>query len=109
MGYAAAPKGRLLVDAGAARAITVGKRSLLAVGVSAVEGGFGPGEVVEIADPSGRVIARGLAGYASEELDAIKGLPLSAIAARLGADRAHPAVHRDELVTQARGRRPGGG
>jgi glutamate 5-kinase len=106
LGYAAQMKGRLVVDDGAARAITGGKKSLLAVGVVAVEGSFGVGEPVEIADRSGLVVARGLAQFTAAELQRVKGMTVDQVAAVLGADRAVPAVHRDELVTQARSRRP---
>jgi glutamate 5-kinase len=106
LGYAAETRGSLRVDEGAARAVTAGKKSLLAVGVTGVEGDFGPGEPVEIVDPDGRVIARGLAGYGSEEMSRVAGLPLAAIGRLLGPDRAVEAVHRDELVTHARARRP---
>jgi glutamate 5-kinase len=106
LGYAAQTRGRLRVDAGAARAVTTGKKSLLAVGVVAVDGDFGPGEPVEITDPNGRVIARGLAGYGAEDMAAVAGLTLAEIAEMLGADRALEAVHRDELAPHARSRRP---
>ncbi|MDR1151614.1 MAG: glutamate 5-kinase [Bifidobacteriaceae bacterium] len=106
LGYAAKTRGRLRVDAGAARAVTAGKKSLLAVGVVGVEGDFGPGEPVEIVDPSGRVIARGLAGYGAEDMAGVAGMTLAEIAATLGPDRAVEAVHRDELAPQAHFRRP---
>jgi glutamate 5-kinase len=106
LGYAAEPKGRIEVDAGAARAVIVGKKSLLAVGVSGVGGQFEPGDVVEIAGPDGRMIARGLAGYSAADLEAVRGLSITEIAGQLGAERAVEAVHRDEMAIHARGRRP---
>ncbi|MDR1186450.1 MAG: glutamate 5-kinase [Bifidobacteriaceae bacterium] len=108
LGYAATMKGNLTVDDGAARAITNGKKSLLAVGVTAVDGDFAAGDPVEIRSTDGRVLARGLAGFSALELDRVKGLGQDEIAARLGPGLARPAVHRDELVTQARSRRPNG-
>ncbi|MDR1825682.1 MAG: glutamate 5-kinase [Bifidobacteriaceae bacterium] len=106
LGYAAQMKGHLVVDDGAVRAITSGKKSLLAVGVVGFAGEFGVGEPVEIRSLAGRVVARGLSGFTSAELAQVKGLSEDQIAAVLGADRAVPAVHRDELVTQAGSRRP---
>jgi glutamate 5-kinase len=106
LGYAAQMRGRLVVDAGAAGAITKGKKSLLPAGVVKVAGSFGAGEPVEIADETGAVLARGLAGYPAADLDAVKGKTLDAIGELLGAERAVPAVHRDELVVQAADRRP---
>ncbi|MDR1441462.1 MAG: glutamate 5-kinase [Bifidobacteriaceae bacterium] len=107
LGYAASMRGTVTVDDGAARAITNGKKSLLAVGVTAVEGDFAAGEPVEIRSAAGEVLARGLAGFSAAELGRVKGLSQDEIAAQLGPERAQPAVHRDELVTQARSRRPG--
>ncbi|MDR0432407.1 MAG: glutamate 5-kinase [Bifidobacteriaceae bacterium] len=106
LGYAAQTRGRLMVDAGAARAVVAGKSSLLAVGVVGVEGEFGPGEPVEVLDPTGRTIARGLAGYSSQDMRRIAGMSLHQIAQTLGAERAVEAIHRDELVHHARSRRP---
>jgi glutamate 5-kinase len=106
LGYAAKMRGRLTVDVGAAKAITKGKKSLLPVGVVAVSGDFGVGEPVEIVDPQGVTVARGLSGFTSDELRKIVGLSEAEVAAKLGSERAVPAVHRDELVTQARARRP---
>jgi len=106
LGYAAKMRGRLVIDDGAALAITKGKKSLLAVGVKQVEGEFGTGEPVEITGLDGKVLARGLAGYSAEEFKRIIGWDMSRIEAELGADRAVPAVHRDELVVQAHARRP---
>ncbi|MCL1897736.1 MAG: glutamate 5-kinase [Micrococcales bacterium] len=106
LGYAAKMNGRITVDQGAARAITDGKRSLLPVGVISVEGQFSAGDPIEIADAAGTVLARGLAGHSVQELDRIKGWDLSTIETELGEDQAVPAVHRDEMVTQARSRRP---
>ena len=60
--------GTVRIDDGAARAITTGNASLLAVGVTAVVGAFRVGDGVEIADAADRVIARGIAGVDSEGL-----------------------------------------
>jgi glutamate 5-kinase len=106
LGYAAQPRGKIMVDWGASKAVTKGKKSLLPVGVTEVTGNFGPGDVVEVVDPNGKMIARGLIGYSATELRAVQGLALPVIATILGADRAVEAIHRDELVTHARARRP---
>jgi glutamate 5-kinase len=106
LGYAAALRGTLTVDDGAARAITEGKKSLLAVGVTAVSGDFEIGDPVAIESADGQVLARGLAGFDAADLDRVKGLSQPEITAALGPEAARPAVHRDELATQARARRP---
>jgi glutamate 5-kinase len=70
LAYAAGVRGRVVVDAGAQRAITAGKASLLNSGVVRVEREFGPMDVVSIRDTEGREFARGIAAYASEERNA---------------------------------------
>ena len=67
--YAADVRGRVVVDAGAHRAITEGKASLLASGVVRVEHHFAPEDVVAIVDSEGREFARGIAKCASEEAE----------------------------------------
>jgi glutamate 5-kinase len=67
--YAADVRGKIVVDAGAHRAITQGKASLLASGIVRVETHFAPLDVVSILDSSGREFARGIANCASEEAE----------------------------------------
>jgi glutamate 5-kinase len=66
LAYAAGVRGRVVVDAGAQRAITCGKASLLSTGVVRVEKPFGPMDVVSIANVDGKEFARGIANCASE-------------------------------------------
>jgi glutamate 5-kinase len=67
--YAANVRGRVVVDAGAHRAITQGKASLLASGIVRVENRFASMDVVSIVDCDGREFARGIAKCASEEAE----------------------------------------
>ncbi len=92
------PVGRVTVDAGAVQAILSGGKSLLPRGVTQVSGKFERGSVVGIAGPDGRTIAHGLTYYNHAELDRIKGLKTSEIAAALGEKRVDEVVHRDNLV-----------
>ncbi|HTX13658.1 MAG TPA: glutamate 5-kinase [Candidatus Baltobacteraceae bacterium] len=94
--YAADVRGRVVVDAGAHRAITQGKASLLASGIVRVENHFAPMDVVSIVDSEGREFARGIANCASE--DAQKGS--GSKAGRAGRDAAPSAVlvTRDNIV-----------
>ncbi|PFG20116.1 glutamate 5-kinase [Serinibacter salmoneus] len=96
LAHAASTRGSLMLDDGAVAAITDGKRSLLAAGVVDVSGTFDPGDPVELLTPTGSVVARGLAGYGSEELPERLGLSSGVLRERFGADR--PVVHRDDLV-----------
>jgi glutamate 5-kinase len=66
LAYAAGVRGRVIVDAGAQRAITRGKASLLSSGVVRIEKPFGPMDVVSIANVNGNEFARGIANYSSE-------------------------------------------
>ncbi len=91
------PQGALTVDAGAARALTRGK-SLLPAGVIAVEGRFGRGDPVLVRGPDGRLIARGLSAYASEEAARIAGHRSEAIETILGWRGRDELIHRDDLA-----------
>ncbi len=89
--------GSLRVDAGAARALLNGS-SLLPVGVIQVGGIFERGDPVRILDASGREVARGLANYASTDLERIRGEKSEAIAQILGFDYGEEVVHRNHMV-----------
>ncbi|WP_164007571.1 glutamate 5-kinase [Pyxidicoccus trucidator] len=96
--HALRPRGRITVDAGAREAIVTGKRSLLPSGVRGVEGDFGRGDPVDLADASGAVFARGLAAYDANELRRIAGRRTTDIEAVLGYRYLDEAVHRDDLA-----------
>ena len=90
-------KGRVLVDAGAARALGDG-RSLLAAGATAVEGRFARGDVVEVVGPDGALIARGLVEYDAGDAAKIVGRRSEAQAEILGYAPRGALVHRDHMV-----------
>lgn len=96
-GFTARPKGVFRLDAGARQAVLEGK-SLLPIGVTAVEGEFGKGAVVSITDPEGVEIARGLSNYSSADAQRIRGLHTERIVAVLGGVPYPELVHRDNLV-----------
>lgn len=100
-----APEGQLTVDGGAARAILCEGGSLLAVGVTAVEGAFERGATVGIVDARGREVARGVANYGAPEAALILGLHSDEIEERLGYAYGPEVVHRDNLVVLSRRRR----
>ncbi len=91
------PAGRLVVDAGAARALA-GGRSLLPAGVRAVEGTFERGDPVLIQSAAGQVLARGLTAYASADAARIAGHRSEEIEALLGWRGRDEMVHRDDMV-----------
>jgi glutamate 5-kinase len=90
--------GRLTLDAGAVKALTAGGRSLLAIGVAAVEGEFDRGEVVSVIAPDGREIARGLVNYGAGETAKLLGKPSAEIESILGYVAEPELIHRDNLV-----------
>lgn len=91
-------QGRLRIDAGAVRALRDGNRSLLAVGITGVEGRFRRGDVVTCLDPDGHEVARGLVNYPAEESRRIKGQPSRMIESILGYVAEPEVIDRDNLV-----------
>jgi len=91
-------QGRLVIDAGAIRALRDSGRSLLPVGVRSVEGRFQRGEMVACVDESGNEVARGLVNYNSEDAVKLAGHPSSQIASILGYIDEPELLHRDNLV-----------
>ena len=94
---AARAAGKILVDAGAAKALTEGGKSLLPSGISVVEGKFSAGATVAIIT-AGREIARGLTNYSSDQIEKIKGLKSSQIAKVLGHKPYDEVVHRNNMT-----------
>lgn len=92
------PAGKLYLDQGAVRAISEGGKSLLAAGITEVEGEFQRQDAVQLCDRTGREIARGLVNYSSPELQKIQGLHSDAISTVLGYESPETVVHRDNLV-----------
>ena len=98
MAFATQPRGRVLVDAGAERAVREAGRSLLAAGVVGVEGSFDAGDAVEVAGPEGRAFARGITNYSSRELPSLAGRTSAELLAMTGGPYDREVIHRDELV-----------
>ncbi len=98
IGYTAQPRGWLIVDDGACRAVETQGRSLLAIGVVEVGGSFAKGDIVSLRDRRQREFARGLCNYAASEVDRIKGLKTDAIGAALGHCPYQEVIHRDNMA-----------
>lgn len=96
--FGRAPKGAVRIDDGARDALLTKGRSLLAAGITAVEGDFDVGEAVSVKDSTGRDVARGLINYSYSEVDAIKGRKSAEIAGVLGYKDFDEVIHRDNLV-----------
>src|SRR3954470_5967247 len=91
-------RGGVVVDEGAAKALTERNTSLLPAGVREVRGAFERGETVEILSADARRIACGITNYSSEEMEQIRGAKSAQIATILGYVYGAEAVHRDNLV-----------
>jgi glutamate 5-kinase len=96
--HATEAKGRLTLDAGAVRAIRHRRASLLPAGVIAVEGEFVIGDPVDLVDPDGVIVARGLVSYDATEVPTLLGRSTRELAASLGDSYERELVHRDALV-----------
>lgn len=91
-------RGSLTLDDGAVRVLREQGSSLLAVGVSGLEGDFSRGEAVVCLDHSGREVARGLVNYDAQETARIMGQPSHSIESILGYVDEEELIHRDNLV-----------
>jgi glutamate 5-kinase len=92
------PTGKLYLDKGAVAAIAKSGKSLLAAGITSIEGDFRSSDAVQLCDSSGSEIARGLVNYSSTELKQIRGRQSDEIPSILGYSGAETVVHRDNLV-----------
>jgi len=102
IGLTVKPRGRLILDAGARKAVELQGRSLLAAGVVEVEGTFNKGDVVALRGPDGVEFARGLCNYSADEMHRIRGLKTRRIAEVLGQCPYDEIIHRDNMVVTTR-------
>ncbi len=91
-------RGSVTVDHGAEQALLKQGKSLLGVGITAVQGDFSRGEIVAIVNEQGNEIAKGIVNYNSSDLDKIKGHPSEAINSILGFRLERHAIHRDNMA-----------
>jgi glutamate 5-kinase len=94
LGYAADSSGRLHLDAGAVAAVLQRRRSLLAAGITGADGEFEAGDVVELLDPAGLVVARGVVAFDVAEMPALLGRSSH----ELTPEQRREVVHADDLV-----------
>ena len=98
LAHATSGQGTLTLDDGAVRAVVERRASLLAAGITGVAGGFVAGDAVDLLDPSGRLVARGLVNFDADELPALLGRSTSELKVALGAAYEREVIHRDDLV-----------
>ncbi|HEX6486600.1 MAG TPA: glutamate 5-kinase [Nocardioidaceae bacterium] len=98
LAHATEPKGSLVLDDGAVRAVVERRASLLPAGITGVIGSFVGGDPVDLVDAQGVAVARGLVNYDSDELPALVGRSTRDLAKELGSSYEREVVHRDDLV-----------
>ena len=98
LAHMAVSRGRIMIDDGAVEAITVRRRSLLPAGLIGVTGTFESGDVVEIVNSQGTVVARGLTNYSVAELPAMVGKSTQQLREELGPEYDRVVVHTDDTV-----------
>ena len=91
------PKGEVIIDDGAKKALTNGK-SLLAAGIKKVLGKFNKGDHVKILDNKRKEVARGLSSFSSEEINKIMGYHSNEIQKIIGYVSKSEVVHKDDMV-----------
>jgi glutamate 5-kinase len=98
IGFNVRPRGHLVLDPGARRAVECEGRSLLPIGIVDVVGRFTKADIVALRDQEGVEFARGLTNYTADEVRKIKGLKTSDITAALGYCPYQEVIHRDNMV-----------
>jgi glutamate 5-kinase len=97
--YTLRPRGTVLVDAGAEKALRAGKSSLLPVGVVGVRGEFNVGDAVRLVGPTGEEIGRGLTRLGALDVSRAAGKPVEELALAFGGSAKElVVVHKDDLV-----------
>lgn len=102
LAFSTRPAGSLILDDGAKNALLKKGKSLLSSGITGIEGNFDSGDAVSCVGVNGKVIARGIVNYSSEEIKRIKGLKTTEIEKVLGYKYFDEVIHRDNLVIQER-------
>jgi len=92
------PRGKLLLDDGARRALVERGKSLLPSGISGVDGSFERGDAVRLCALDGTEFAKGVINYSQPELIRIMGKKSAEIESILGYKYGNEVVHRDNLV-----------
>ncbi|MDO5503118.1 MAG: glutamate 5-kinase [Actinomycetia bacterium] len=98
LAHATTARGRLIIDAGAVRALIERRTSLLPAGITDVQGRFVEGDPVDVCDEAGSIVARGLVNYSAAELPRLLGRSTRELARELGPAYEREVIHRDHLV-----------
>jgi glutamate 5-kinase len=96
--FTKSPKGEIVIDAGAEKAIVENGKSLLPSGVKGVAGRFRLGNSVKLISESGKEIAVGMVNYDAGDIQKIMGAKTSEIESLLGFKHDDEIIHRDNLI-----------
>jgi glutamate 5-kinase len=99
--YSLKPKGAIVIDDGAVRAILKNGKSLLPSGIIEVKNDFGVGAAIEFQNPHNESLGIGLVNYSSDDIEKIKGLKSNRIKQVLGHKSYDEVIHRDNLAITA--------
>ena len=91
-------QGSILLDSGAVQALLHKGASMLAKGITAVQGQFDKGDAIWLCDSSGKQLAKGICQYSATELQLIKGVHSQQISDILGCCPSEEVVHRDDIA-----------
>lgn len=92
------PTGSITIDEGAVKAIRIGKKSLLASGITGITGDFNMGDIVEITESARKKVGKGIVNYSSDELVLIKGKKSGEIKKIIGDNLFQEVINRDDLI-----------
>jgi glutamate 5-kinase len=92
------PRGKVVIDDGAKKALLEKGKSLLPSGIISVEGDFDLGDPVCCVGRDGTILAKGIVNFSSAEINKIKGLKSSQISQVLGHKDYDEVIHRDNLA-----------
>ncbi len=98
LAHATEPRGTVVLDDGAVRAVVERRASLLAAGITGATGRFVAGDPVDLVGPDGVPVARGLVNFDADEIPSLVGSSTADLKRRLGAGYEREVVHRDDLV-----------
>lgn len=98
LGFHSTPRGKILIDHGAAHAMLEGGKSLLPVGVKEIKGDFHAGDVIEVHSLDGELLGRGIVNYSAAQIQQVAGLSTEAAMKQVDVTRME-VIHRDEWIS----------
>ncbi|MDR1759132.1 MAG: glutamate 5-kinase [Fibrobacter sp.] len=98
LSFVSTPRGAVVVDDGAVKALREKHSSLLPVGIADVRKNFARGDLIEVLDASGNRLARGISQYASSRLSLIQGKKTAEVRTILGKETPEEVIHKNDLV-----------